>query len=798
MIPDHNNRLLASDIEANNLLYEVTKLWCIVSKDVITNELFVFHDFPELCGSEVYDDYDQRTYTIPKRTGTFDEGVQFWYNVANNGGRIIVHNGFAYDKPVIEKFYKGFITPKHAWVDTLIQSKNQWYDRPPVKGCKGIHGLDAWGGRFGINKPAVTDWSTMDAFKLHRCIADVDIQLKTFLYLEKERRALAKKGIDVTGGLAVDSEYVINVTKQEQNGALLDVEHIKNCLVELDSKIEELRKEIEPQLPKTVKGKANGKMFKREIMEYLGVKVSARTKNDVKESWSTGKLEYVEYKSFYKPTKAYIKTEKGKHYRGFHDKYGASPQFDKRTDFVAWRNSNYPKTKPKEWDVIVNDYEVKTLNEATCEWFGLEPTDTDKVVGAFTKIEILDSTMNQQDVIKKFLLSLGWQPTEYTYKKDSKKQLVRDNKGQLVPNSPKLTEDSFESLPEGVGKMIADYNTYCHRRRYLANEDDDSKGILHLKRSNDRIGCGVNVFGTATGRSSHYGIVNLPSESALYGENLRKCIIAPEDKQLVGADQKSSQLSIAAYYALNWDYYQAVASGQEVTEDGKYLGQSAHCFSSRAFGLVSDDEWKEAVSNQEPDLLKSISLRRKKSKGASFGVIFGCSGKKLAGMLGVRESEGQAKKEMFLEQMGLDGVADWLGNCKNKYGRSKGFYIPIPFGAWVYCSAPHKAINYLIQGTEAVCQKVAINYFEDQIVKRGLTEHCKSIGDFHDEKLCEISIGYGDEVGKLLGEAYTYASDKCYEWHLANPDLFPNKGKPLFKFDLDGGYEIGKNYYEVH
>ncbi len=67
-----------------------------------------------------------------------------------------------------------------------------------------------------------------------------------------------------------------------------------------------------------------------------------------------------------------------------------------------------------------------------------------------------------------------------------------------------------------------------------------------------------------------------------------------------------------------------------------------------------------------------------------------------------------------------------------------------------------------------------------------------------DEFLVECDESVTEEVGKLMCEAYKYASDKVFEWHMENPDRFPNTGTPTFAFDLDGGYAVGDNYLQTH
>lgn len=67
-----------------------------------------------------------------------------------------------------------------------------------------------------------------------------------------------------------------------------------------------------------------------------------------------------------------------------------------------------------------------------------------------------------------------------------------------------------------------------------------------------------------------------------------------------------------------------------------------------------------------------------------------------------------------------------------------------------------------------------------------------------DEFLVEASEEDAEEAGKLMCEAYKYASDKCFEWHKENQELFANSSPVLFPFDLDGGYKVGTDYLQTH
>ena len=297
-------------------------------------------------------------------------------------------------------------------------------------------------------------------------------------------------------------------------------------------------------------------------------------------------------------------------------------------------------------------------------------------------------------------------------------------------------------------------------------------------------------------------IVNLPSDSALLGEEMRKCIIADEGKELVGVDQKSSQLSIAAFVTNNTNYYDAVASGVEFKndEDGNaiYVGSSAHCLNARYFNLVTKEEWQEAIDTQNPDLIHEIVLKRKKSKGLSFASLFGCGAKKLALMGNFTEQDAKGKLKSFLDNIGLTGVIEFLEMCKVKYKRGKGFYIPSAFGYWIFCDGMHKAVNYLIQSIEAAVQKKAILLFEDKIVENSWEGLVHKILDVHDEVLLEVNTGMGIEVGTAMCECYTEAGIELNKFFTKFNNLYAGGDLPKITCDFAGGYAVGPNYAEVH
>lgn len=801
---------------------------CTITED---NKVILWHDRPEFDGKEVWDKEDGVYYKLPPRAGTLLEGFRYWFKIGRANGRLSVHNTMTYDKPIIEKVLPKCLIPNHVWRDTFNQSKLQYADRPCPKGAKSAHGLLAYGIKFGVRKPPITDFTIFDEYILHRVIEDCRIQKKTQEYLDKEASILLEKGICFEECSVIEDEYARGCAAQDVHGALVDEPHMDRCLVLWDEELEVIAAEVEPQLPPTLKPNT-ARITRSEMMLSIGYPKS-KIPFDKQEFVTKDKKQVQQAcKPYYKPSANFHNMEKVTFYSAFNMSVGQSPKFAKKTgdnSYTSWRNEHHPDTKPADWEVDKEVIETKVLNAHTCKYFDVEPTDLHIICGPHTKITFTKSSMSQHEVVKGLLIRLGLTYVdEWNLKRDANKQIIKATvdtwigypkkaaienqmrilikKGQALVSSPKIGEKDYAQLPKGLGQKIGSYNTTLHRRRYIENvKDPEEKGLKSKIREDGRISCGVNNFGTNTGRSTHRNIVNLPSESSMYGKEMRQIIIAPEGKCLIGIDQASAQLQICAFVTNNVEYYEAVAKGKELVDDFRgaeypkiYKGESAHCFNARSFQLISHEEWQEGIKNQDPKLIHHLSLMRKQAKGPAFASLFGCAPPKLASMLSIPVDEAKLKLAAFLSSMGLDAVQEWLKQCAIKYGRGRGFYIPTAFGYWVYCKSPHAAVNYLIQSVEGAVQKVAVNYFERELVKRGLNKYAAKILDMHDEYLVECILGHEKEVSTLMCESYTYAGAELHKWYKQNPHMYSGEGDLAILCDFNGGASIGKNYYECH
>lgn len=138
-----NKRLFGADIEADDLLDGVTKLWCASVTELDS-------DMKELGSCTVTEDSDiARLFSNPDHI-------------------LVMHNGIAYDGPAVTKVLG--VKVEAEIIDTLFLS---WYLYP----TRALHGLASHGEDLGIPKPKIDDWEnlTLEEY-VHRCEEDVRIQ----------------------------------------------------------------------------------------------------------------------------------------------------------------------------------------------------------------------------------------------------------------------------------------------------------------------------------------------------------------------------------------------------------------------------------------------------------------------------------------------------------------------------------------------------------------------------------------------------------------------------------------------
>mgnify|MGYP000866167622 CR=1 FL=1 len=210
------------DIETDNLLKDVTKVHCVVLRDIDTDHVYTFaYDMIKKC----IDYLDKATL-------------------------LIGHNIIAYDLPVLEKLwgykYEGDV------VDTLVCSRTIWANateldakqkRLPSK-MWGSHSLKAWGYRLGEFKGEFNDgsadvWDEFSQEMLDYCVQDTLVTKK--LYEKVDSKGFSQDALDLEHRIALE------MFKQEQRG----FEFNERDALHLFSELAARKQELEQQLTET-------------------------------------------------------------------------------------------------------------------------------------------------------------------------------------------------------------------------------------------------------------------------------------------------------------------------------------------------------------------------------------------------------------------------------------------------------------------------------------------------------------------------------------------------------------------
>ena len=210
---------LVFDIETDGLLEEVSKVHCIIIKNLDTNEVInlkLNKAMELLAAADV----------------------------------IIGHNIIKYDIPVLQKLY-GFVSEAKVF-DTIVAARLFYPDirdrdfRKPdfPKNLIGRHSLEAWGHRIGNYKgQIVTDWKEFTKEMLEYCIQDVEVTASLYNLLMQTKQPDA---------LELEHKVAQIIYKQEQHGFSFDKATAEKLFSKLNARRLELEEELQNIFPPLV------------------------------------------------------------------------------------------------------------------------------------------------------------------------------------------------------------------------------------------------------------------------------------------------------------------------------------------------------------------------------------------------------------------------------------------------------------------------------------------------------------------------------------------------------------------
>ena len=369
----------------------------------------------------------------------------------------------------------------------------------------------------------------------------------------------------------------------------------------------------------------------------------------------------------------------------------------------------------------------------TSSWFGLDPKcvydlgskSSLPVWDDYTRVEFESGDIGNTDTVKDYLYSIGWQPDEWNWKKRGK---------EFFKTSAKLSDSSLERLG-GVGKILMEYYTLRSRRSIL-------QGWFPHIDENSRLHGDVFNIGTPTFRQTHKIIANLPSGQATLGKEFRSLFISKEGYSLVSADSAACQLRLLAHYM----------------EDSKF----------------TDTVLNGDVHQMNADIL---GCTRPQAKRFIFAYLYGAGAQKLSGY--IDKSLKETKKSMNKYKKALPALAALIERVNGDI-EERGWIEGLD-GRPIVLKADerHKALNYLIQGAEAVVMKYTVAMAHEQLKAANIDAAITLF--YHDEVTYEVKSDQAKQAKEIIMQAFEEAPKEL------GIDIM-----------TCGDCKIGKDYYDVH
>jgi len=368
------------------------------------------------------------------------------------------------------------------------------------------------------------------------------------------------------------------------------------------------------------------------------------------------------------------------------------------------------------------------LSSHIVKWFGVDmgsTIDDSKIWGDYCRLDYTIGDIGNTDTVKSYLGTIGWTPDEWNWKKVN---------GQFVKVSAKLTDSSLEPLGD-VGKALMEYYTLRSRQSIL-------KGWFDYVDENSRLHGDVFNVGTPTFRQTHRIIANLPSGKATLGKEIRSLFTSPKGYKLVSADSAACQLRLLAHYMNDSDFTKQVLEGD--------------------------------IHQMNADI---IGCTRNEAKRFIFAYLYGAGAQKLSGY--INKSVQETKKSVAKYKKALPKLVKLVDKCNDAIEK-RGYIIgldnrPIKLAR----DQRHKALNYLIQGAEAVVMKYTVQMIDERLRKSNID--FKHLLFYHDEHTVEVKEEQAEHAKDII------------------IDCFAEAPKAVgINIMTCGDCKIGDDYYEVH
>lgn len=790
-----NLRTCVIDIESNGFtdklldfssfpykFLEEAKIWCIVITDVDS-------------GEEWSAELDGITKEWLKETLS-----PFYY--------IVAHNGIKFDFIQLYLFglldYKiGFIDKPDMcfgrevkFLDTLILSRLADPDR-------GGHSLAIWGRKVGELKsdyrqqcidqgyiekddPEGEEFRSYNPLMLPYCKQDCRTNAKVF-------KAILTEYTDHNWGDSIQMEHKLAdlAIRREFLGFDFDKELADKCLVELNTKLQDLADRVEPLIPAKPLNKTELKFWTPpatqvkkngdldiHMINFLS-KIGATCKDDGF-VWE-GKTYPIPYRE---PMKTEVRAEMKDfdHIKMYLIELGWDP--------IEWSERDITKDSKKK--ILSFDKRKDVLDR----WW------EDTLGGKYEKhrmenaIEMLRMSENSglEDIYDKIL---DKSKEKWPVRLLTAPKIRVGIEKELCPNLVKLGDKV------AFAKDFADWLTYRHRRNAIAggvmDEDTNtpSSGFLSAYREVDgRVGTPSIEIGASTARYTHKIVANVPRPSSVYGKEMRSLFRAGANAVFFGFDFSSLENRIQGSYIYKY------AGGPEM-----------------AISLVAEKPHDVHTKNAE-----LLGITRSDAKSFGYAVLYGAAAAKIKKMLNV--SLDTAKKYIDDFWDGNPPLKELKTNLEKYWETTDKKFILGIDKRKIRTRSKHSLLNALFQSGGVIFAKYVTVYLMEKMEAEGFCtdpligkpDICSMI-EYHDEQdMYANPTLFSFELFDTEEEAEKFVS----EWG-GNQLSAISKGREKYfvalpskvsigveesiaivtkrlgiSVDMGFEYMLGKNWYECH
>lgn len=239
------------DLESDGLIPQMTKVHCIVLKNIEDGTLISCADQPGY------------------------HSLESALDCISEADLLVGHNIIKFDIPALKKIYSGLeLKPTCQFYDTLISSRLFWPELDGVDRAKwshiapkymGRHSLAAWGERLGVSKikfteeskkdPDVKDvWAEWSARMQTYCEGDVEVSDALYKYMLSQDAD--------PRSLELEHEFAIVMSKQEQFGFPFNEQAAFALVNTLKAERSEIDDQLQEVFPPIVEGRVSAKTGK--------------------------------------------------------------------------------------------------------------------------------------------------------------------------------------------------------------------------------------------------------------------------------------------------------------------------------------------------------------------------------------------------------------------------------------------------------------------------------------------------------------------------------------------------------